>query len=210
VASLHRWALAVLMAIGGASIAVWSPVSVLAGPPPIRPGPDVLGLYTATDETGRSNITIASGQFDLYLCLTGCTVPEGVYGWEVRIAFPATGLLVDPPTLYGFAVDVGTPPDHVVGLATPLPLCDCIVLARWRPTVLATDPQYVHFSPATFPSIPGAIAFAGGDDPADLRPLRPSSGDLGLAVFGINTGPLPGFPPATATRTWSAVKAMFR
>jgi hypothetical protein len=180
---------------------------------PARPGPNQLGLYTATDETARANVTIVLAQFDLYLVMTGCTVPEGVFGWEVQINFPATGLVLGAATLFGSAVNVGTLPDYAVGLATPLPFAPAIVLAQWQPFVLSGDPMYAFFAPITNPSIPASMVFAGGNDPGNLLPMNPSSGDLSLAVFGFNTGPLPhesGGTIPTEEGTWGGVKAIYR
>jgi hypothetical protein len=187
-----------------------APAAVLSGAPG-PPGDDLLGLYTATDATGRSSIFGSLFQFDLYLCLTGCTEPGGVSGWEARVEFPASGVIAGSSILFGGGVNAGKPPDYAVGLATPLPYAPCIVLAQWQPFVLTMMPAFIHLAPITNPSLPERMAYAVGDDPGRLVEMAPCSGDFDQAVFGFNATAAPGCDAVPAHRvTWSAVKALYR
>ena len=201
----------VAVALAAMAVLTLAPVSGVALPPP---GVNNVGIYTANDGTGDANMdTPAPGQFVVYLGLSGCSVPQGVHGWELR--------LVDPPgqfrvqtLLMGQAINAGSDPDFNVGIAVPLPNADLIVFAEITYFLTAiAEPSLVLFDLTTIQSIAGELAFAGGDNPGNLLPMEPSSGDLSMAVFGFNSGPLPHLDrPTIPTEetTWGEIKNMYR
>ena len=183
-------------------------------------GPDILGLYTAEDGSGFANIDApAYGYVDIHMLLSGCSSACGLAGWECAIEMPEQVFPMSW-TLNGEAVNIaGSPsfydgPEFAVGLSRPCPRTDCMLLCTLRVIVMSEEPAYFYLHPVSSrPSIPGAMAYARGTDIAELRPMGWSSGREDMAVFGINTGPLPhadGGTIAVVSATWGAVKNAYR
>ena len=185
------------------------PMTGAALPPP---GENLVGLYTADDGTGFANLNCDLGQREIYLLMTGCAEPGGISGWELRVNLP-DHVLVLYWQIHGQYCSDPTPPDLAIGLAIPFPQTDVILLLTMAVLVQDTTPGFVFLGPVSWPSIPGEMCFAAGDNPGNLQPLIPSSGDHSLPVFGFNTGPLPHLDRPTIPnqcRTWGAVKVLYK
>jgi len=188
---------------------------------PIPPaGPDLLGLYTAADETGQANVNAGPGTIvTAYLLLTGCSSATGISGWECTIEVPRQ-VFVSSWVLAGLGLNIAGGPTYVqgpnsaVGLPAPLPPAEVILLCEMNIVVFNTSPAYFFLRPVQdVPSIPGSMAYAPALDIGNLTTCGWSSGDESYAVFGINTGPLPhvdGGTIPTVAISWGNVKALYR
>jgi len=174
------------------------------------PGPNVIGVYTATDATARAHRATNPGTFDVYLVVTNPTATAGISGWECRLEMLPAGILTLINTAYaGQALNVATPPEYAVGLASPLPRNDAVRLATLTFFASATTPANIYMHPITTPSQPGDMIYADGANPGIFYRLEWSSGDEALPVFGVNTGPL--VPPIPNDEdTWGGVKNLYR
>jgi hypothetical protein len=183
-------------------------------------GPDILGLYTAEDGSGFANLDAPAYSYvDIHMLLTGCSSACGLAGWECAVELPEQVFPVSW-TLNGEAINIAGPPsfldgpEFAVGLTMPCPRSDCMLLCTLRVLVVSAEPAYFYLHPASSrPSIPGAMVYARSTDIAELRPMGWSSGREDLAVFGLNTGPLPhadGGTIAVVPATWGEVKNAYR
>jgi len=201
-----------LFAVAFAALAVLSlaPAAGLAQTPNIGvPGDDNLGIYFIdTENTGWANHNIAAGVLTVSLVATGLTDMTGLSGWECRMDFPAA--LFPAVTLLGDGpINFANAPDYVVGLNSPFPHSNAIVLASINLFITSQDPTFLYLNVKPLPSIPDAMAYASGADFNILFPFNWSSGDEAVPVFGINTGPLD--PPiATDEATWGSLKSLYR
>lgn len=172
-------------------------------------GDDMLGLYWIdAQNNGWANHYIAAGVLTINLIATGLTDPTGLGGWECRMNFPAA--LFPAVTLLGDGpINFATPPDYVVGLNSPFPRADAMVLASINLFITSEDPTLLYLETSATPSIPDSMAYASGADFNILRPFNWSSGAIENPVFGINTGMLD--PPIpTVESTWGEVKSLYR
>ena len=175
-------------------------------------GENVLGLYTAADETARVNASIVFDQLDLYVVLTGCTCAGGIVGVDLCVQWPEPGLIAGDPEWNADLLPPGEDPCRT-RFAVPLPTAEIMVLASWTPFILSSGFMFVHFAPPAEETLPGSLAIYCADEPDTPIPAGISSGAFDCPVFAINTGFRPLCWPAhgvRTTRSWSAVKALFR
>lgn len=183
-----------------------------------------LGLYL--DQAGDPNTAEYTGigsQFTAYLVLTnpvneayndGQGTPpyerpmDLVSGFELQIVFPTGATFFKLSQAYnGQGLNIGTEPDFIVGYSTPVPVTDGAVwLMSFTMLPLDGNPREIFFGTSSVPSLPGVMAVADGSIENDnLQAVYPSSGDLSLPVFGVNTGVV-----ATEAESWGSVKSLFR
>ncbi len=150
------------------------------------PDEDFLGLYFDQEATINEVEVTSPGPVSAYLCITEASEPSGVSGWECLVSW--TG---DFPILawniYGQAINIGGPPEFVVGLATPLPWAEAIVLMEAVVGVYDEGVCAFYLHPTSSPSIPGHMAYAARDDPSLLIPLNWSTGGEQYPVATINS-----------------------
>ena len=172
----------------------------------------MLGIYSAADGTGFSNIDASTGPLTLYLVATGLTDPSGIQGWECSVHIPAESL--DQIFLTGIGGYGGipwyNPPEITIGLITPLlPDGSGAIVLNELYFFFVSGSVKIWLRPVTRPSIPGAMVYVPGLYPIEYRPFNWSSGDVDKPVFGINTGPLT--PPISSENaTWGGMKALYR
>jgi len=150
------------------------------------PDSDFLGIYF--DEAGTiDEIEITTTQVvNAYLCILAASEPSGVSGWECAIAwneaFPVLAW-----NLRGQAINALTPPQFAVGLASPLPWQNPIVLMDFNILVMQPGVCEFYLHPTDFPTIPGHMAYAAGDDPGHIIVLNWASGGEEIPAATINS-----------------------
>ena len=118
-----------------------------------QPGNDLMVVSFAPDHVDRYAFTdVPDTVMQAYLALANPTFAAGVYAWETRIeTSPGLQLLGVQPR--GQAMNLAASPDFVVGLASPLPPSDCVVLADLQIMVSTTDFTYIRLTPPTVSSL---------------------------------------------------------
>lgn len=184
---------------------------------PIDPDPDMIGFYFDEDATIYCTSAPTGAPFPAYLCLTNCTAPAGVSGWECSV-WVTPGIFVLSWNLHGIAVVTGIPPDFLVSLGEPLPWAPSIVLMDVLVGVFAPGTIELKVYPSSSASLPpnsdGCFlpAYAAGDDPGHLRPLGYSCGynpdtcepNMCTVINGDCT------PIENDEMTWGGVKALYK
>jgi hypothetical protein len=162
---------------------------------------DLVGIYTANDGTGTSEIpTLAPGftnQATAYVCLTGIVDPLGVAGYEFSIdgVDISDGVVVTswnmtwgPGSTVG-PLNVTSPPDFIVGQNKPLPLASNICLFSFTFFVTDSSPKAFTIHPAIAKqSIPGKGAYIGQSSIGNIIPLKYAAGGESYVAFSVNTG----------------------
>lgn len=173
-------------------------------------GTDVFGIYTALDNTALANMNATPGTQVVYMVVTNASAQQGVWGYEMLLTFEPAGILTLINTEYaGQAINVATPPEYSVGLASPLPWARDIRLATLTFFVAAATPATIKVGPTTIPSRPDEFVYVDGGNVGNLISLIPSSGDQANPIFGFNTGPLDP-PVANDANSWGGVKNLYR
>lgn len=173
----------------------------------VDPDPNSVGIYF--DQEGfifEDSAPVMYGPNNCYLVLMNPTT-NGILGWECYVTFdPAGGF----SSVTGWAprgdfVNAGSAPDFAVGLATPLPGGDYIVLMDI--TYFYTGGEVLFFlGPAVVQTIPGQMAFLDGEDVGNAIVMDPSSGAFDAPVYGACSGCV----VATQDETWGGVKNLYR
>ncbi len=147
---------------------------------------NMLGIFF--DEAGIVNYDNApvGAPLSLYLCLLNCTDPCGVLGWECRIQVSPPEVYILAWNLRGEAINVSNPPEFTVGLASPLPWQQPIVLMEFVVGVFIPQPIEFYLLPTYNPSLPDLMAYASGCDPGELIPMNWPTGGPEYPVAAIN------------------------
>ncbi len=156
---------------------------------------DVLGVYFDQAGTTDRIVTTSPGEsVPLYLVLHRPSEPSGVAGWEVRI--DVAGPQVIPTSswrLPGNAIDILAPPEFQVGLGSPMPWADTLVLASGVLFVpMPGDEVEIRVGPISEPSlvVDGypvlSPVYVPADDVDRLIPMGPASGRDADLVAVIN------------------------
>ena len=157
------------------------------------PPGDSLGLWFDPAYTRNETHCIDFPHFsEAYLVLHAPSA-GAVGGWECRAVTdgPVTPLGWD---LEGQAVNFVQPPQFVVGLGSPLPTGDAVLLATLQFMITAGDPVVFGLTPVERASIPGAMAYIPFDDPDDLRPLSTVTGVSEVAWCNREASAIVAFP----------------
>jgi len=167
------------------------------------PGSDAIGIYFDPGTYQEIEWYMQDDQPEVvtgYLVLREPSDPAGVYGWECRFSVEGQVFAMDWQ-LQGTAINVGEPGEFIVGLASPLPWAQDVLLATG--TFLAqVDPAgaaLLKLGPISTPSLPGQMAFLGGSDPNLLLPMTTATGSDVVAVIS-GSSPLPVEMPAPSAR----------
>ena len=178
----------------------------------IDPDEDRIGVYFDTGATIYCIDYPAGGPQPAYLCLTNPSYlgadGEAVSGWECNLEITEGVFILEVDISNG--VNVGTPPDFIVGLVTPLPWSPVIVLATAQIGVFTLNPINFTLHPASPSSFdPPSPGYAAGDDPGLLIPLGYSAGGE-VVCAGINDPECESTVVPTEDATWGGVKSMYK
>jgi hypothetical protein len=154
--------------------------------PDLPPGDNLVGIFFDPDYTEIFGDTYGPGTIQAYLVLKEPSVIAGVKGWECRHEVDGPGTMTGVE-LMGQALNIGTPPDFVVGLAEPLPPTPDVHLATFTYFVNDLYEEVIlTLNPASIPSIPGYMAFLSGDDPDLILPMFPFTGISEVAYINAD------------------------
>ncbi len=139
--------------------------------------------YQVTDATvGEPNTILTT-----YLVLKEPSATDGIGGWELRISDDNFGAVTYLGwELEGQALNVVSPPQFVVGLGTPLPIQDAVLLATGQLLVNEVAPVAFSLGHVNQASIPGEMAYISGGDPAQLIPMTTVTGNPEVAWINRN------------------------
>jgi hypothetical protein len=195
-----QFALLILSALAGVSQAQ-----------PVDPDDDGIGIYF--DPCACNNcVTMDVGMHRGFLVITHPTSPAGVRGWEAKVwadgPIDITGVVMQ-----GSFINVGTPPEYMVGTAEPL------INPFTYPAVVVATVNFFLSSAATpsrffidgvfFHSLPEKVpAYLDGADYSIIKKLQQSTGGPTIPVALIN-GTCDDVV-AAEVETWGDVKALFR
>ena len=182
----------------------------------LDPEPNMMGLYF--DPSADSNcLTVgASSPFFVYVCVTNPTAGaidayEFGYEFEVPAGFETSIFRLATTIAAGAAngVDVGISGplggDVIVGLATPLPGGEVVVVHAFQYMLLAPMAVDIFLGDSSTPSLPGGLPViqeAGGD----LMTVGTSTGGPSIPVASINGECV----VAVESNTWGGVKSLYR
>ncbi|MCB1183186.1 choice-of-anchor D domain-containing protein [bacterium] len=162
-------------------------VLLLLGAGPAARAADEIGIYwdealTQTDIVQPDVFVPLTG----YLVIRDPGVGGGILGWECRVAVDGPGTLTNW-SLAGQAINAATPPDFAVGLAAPLPPGSSTAVATFTAFVTGPGPVEISLGPIYFASLPGRMAYLGGDAPGDLQPLVTTTGEPVVATINSDS-----------------------
>lgn len=132
--------------------------------PPYVPNANLVGLFFDEDFY-MTDITVQEpGIVEAYLVLLDVT-DVGISGWECRFEIEGEEhCQLMGADLMGDALNVGSLPEFVVGLGTPLPALPEVHLATLQLMVLDEDEEiYLHLQPVFQPSIEDEMAWVSAD-----------------------------------------------
>lgn len=179
-------------------------------------GLDEICIFWSPDCEECQNCADSTGtQITAYIVLINASHPAGVIGFEFRLVngdgsiFPASHVEVLGYQFPPAAINVGTPPEFVVGLAAALPWNSCMTLLTVDLLPLSDDPWCFGLQPPTEGSFPTSMGYAAATDPIEILPLFPCTGDDGFRIACLND---PGCPPPVGIETgaWGSIKWLFR
>lgn len=149
---------------------------------------DLIGIYTAPDGTGVSHMDAIVGPiYTVYVCVDNGSRLAGISGWELTISH-SYNVVPHGWDIQGTnPLNIGSPPDFMVGLQYPLPYADpnCILIFDFF--VTDTNPAWFSVDPCPWPSIPDHPVYADGADPGIVVALDWYSGGDAYPDFQINT-----------------------
>lgn len=179
--------------------------------------PDMMGIYF--EPTADTNcLTVgASTPFFMYVCVTNPTagaIDAYEFGYQVEVPAGMEAMIFRLSTnianLVANGVDVGVSGplggDVIVGLATPLPGGEVVVVHSFNYMLLAPMTAPVYLTASSSPSLPGGLPViqeAGGD----LMTLGLSTGGPEIPVAVLNGTEC---PVAVEQDTWGGLKSLYR
>lgn len=193
------------------AMVVLSALTGVAHAQPVDPDDDGIGIYF--DPCACNNcITMDVGMHRGFLVITHPTSPAGVRGWEAKV-WAEGPIEITSVTMMGSYVNVGTPPEYMVGTAEPLinPFTYPAVVVAAVDFFLdsTTTPAQFFIDGIFFHSLPEKVpAYLDGSDINIIKELRQSTGGPTIPVALIN-GTCDDVV-AVDVETWGGVKALFR
>ncbi len=191
-----------------ATMLTWA--SLLAGlASTLAPGsasgvPDVIGIYFDTEAMNHC-VSLPPGEHHAYLIVTNLVDPGGIGGWECRILTDGP-LVVTQWDLLWEGINVFPPPGFGVGLVTPMPRQEIMVLLEITFQLLSTEEVDFFIHPWFQPSLEDVPVYASGLNPGILRPLHQSTGGPDDPVAVINGD----CPVQDEVESWGGIKALYR
>ncbi len=185
------------------------------------PGPDSMGIYVDTADTGPIENCVTVAAFvptNIYMCITNPSGAE-VKAWEAHITNTNAASMIGTWSMFGLDVD-GDPEDFVVGNgASPLqPNAQNVVVLGSMQLIILNPAAVIEF---TVSHIPGSVSFPGGT-PGYVHTLgfntpcmTATGGTAGSPfvynpVFRVN-GPNAGqCIVANEDASWSEIKTLYR
>jgi hypothetical protein len=166
---------------------------------------DQIGIYSSTNPLEAQPCAAPGpGYAHAYLVLRNMTCPNGLAAWECRLSIDGDGMITS--VTHGNGIDADSDLlGYALGLETPLPYSDFLVLADIEyATFGGVANLYVH--PNYTPSLPGVPVYVDGADPMHKIAMYIASQSEDEPCFIANGD----CPVATATSTWGAVKDLYR
>ena len=185
----------------------------------VDPDPDMMGVYFDLNADTHCTQAGVNIPFMAYFCVTNPSALEiDAYEFGYRMEVPAglEGLIFRLATNIGngaaSGVDVGISGplggDVIVGLATPLPGGEVVIVHSMQYMLLSPMTVPVFLTASSPPSIPGdlpVVQEAGGD----LMQVGLSTGGADVPVAMINDdGTM--CPVAVEADTWGGLKSLYR
>lgn len=137
-----------------------------------EPGENLMVVSFAPDRVDRyAFIDEPDTVLQAWLMLSNPSFDDGVYGWETRIEASGDLVLLGVQPMGQF-VNFATLPDLVVGLASPLPPSELVVLAELQFLAPSTMMQFIELLQPTTPSLAIGLAWAYNSN-YDLMPAFP-------------------------------------
>ncbi|MEN8006714.1 MAG: hypothetical protein ABFS42_06830 [Candidatus Krumholzibacteriota bacterium] len=184
----------------------------------LDPNNDMMGIYFSPSGENYCLMAPINTPFDLYLILANPTspsinayelgldveVPAGMEGMVFRLASNIADNVVS-------GVDVGTNGplggDFIVGLASPLPAQEALILHSWQYMLLGTFRMDMFIGASSQPSIPGDLPVVQNAEGSILMQVHvtPSWDGNGSAAI-INQCP----PSAVEDASFGSVKSLYR
>ncbi len=150
---------------------------------PLGVGAVGLGVYFDTGAMTNCLPEISSYPYITtgYIIATECGGNGGVKGWECKVSWDST-LVVSGVGISGQPINIGTFPEYIVGLGSPLPESDRVVLAELAIVATSSGGIYLDGLGLSVPDSFPAILFAEGLDPV---PASFRYGGWGMPVATI-------------------------
>jgi hypothetical protein len=176
-----------------------------------------IGMFMNPDGTGASSTDQIGAPVNVYLVLIKPTnhlgVPfPGITSFDCQLNFsPIGGIFVTGNALNGPGFNIGDVGnissgylEFIVGFAEMVPSVDeAILLVTLQFINSNVQMVYVTMSPASIPSIPGAMGYLPGDPP--LIEMYPASGHYDNPVFTFNGETVP-----VERESFGSLKALYR
>jgi hypothetical protein len=175
----------------------------------LDPDDDGIGVYF--DPCACSNcVSMDVGPNVAYVVITHPTSPQGVFGWEAEVTMEGPAFLLNFD-LIGQTVNVGTPPEYIVGITEPqinpykfpaivIAVLDIFISDTSAPVNFFIDGIRFHSLPNRVP------AYLDGADPSTIKELRQATGGPDIPVSTINGD----CAVAIENESWGGVKALYR
>jgi len=186
-----------------AIVCLFSPVITLAELP------NGCGVYFDTQATvvcmqDGLNISIPA-----YIILSNVSDVGGVAGWQGCLTVDDNVYILNFSHIAP-GIDVGTPPEYIIGFNTPLPFDDLMVLATFA--VYATAPGGVYFEAISSSSWITPVYISGSDGSTWIS-MQLCYGGFGLPCATLGDIACPehnGSSVPTTLSSWGAVKSLYK
>ncbi len=149
---------------------------------------DLIGIFTSDDGTGLSHMdAIVGPTYTLYVCLLNGSAAAGIAGWEMTISYSSNVVAYNWNIQGTNPLNIGTPPDFIVGYQYPKPFDDPNCILTFDFFVTDTNPAWFSIDPCPWPSIPGYTCYVDGANIGLLIPMNWYSGGDQYPEFQINS-----------------------
>jgi hypothetical protein len=193
----------------GALLAIASLLSGGGSLAQIDPDLDGVGIYWDEAATIYCHEVPPFSPTVLFLVLTNPSAAGGVGYMECKLGFDSNQVQILGTVFPGGGINICDPfPNICAGYHPPLPWAPTITLMSLQIFPLTAECSWLYLEPYDNAAIPGQMAYADGDDPGNLIPMYPSTGDFAYPVFGANCFCPP--PIDVVDSSWGAVKTIYR
>ena len=155
---------------------------------------DTVGIFW--DDNNATNQTDTSAPNEVvtgHLVILEPSSGGGILAWECRLEVTGPAIFLSW-NLAGQTINLLTPPQFTVGLASPLPPGAATTVLDFQLLVSEVLPVTIALRPTFVPSLPGEMAYIGNDNSEQLVPMRPWTGTAVVAT--VNQGiPVPSVTP---------------
>jgi len=208
---------------------------VLVSVSPAHQWEDGVGIYFDGQATCNCLTDSIGVVVDAYLIVENISATESISGWQGTL-WSDSGVIVFNVGFSGNGLNFGTPPEYIVGLATPLPVTRDVVLATF--SVIAQNAGGIYFHPLSEEPSPLYAAGSSGETIVAMNSVYgdevspdatigtlecPDLNSISVSNWPIAVPPVPPGGPGwelatggkaagsqTESRSWTAVKSIFR